>query len=195
MHRTISVGECKMRTLDGHWVRWSPLGPPWTWGYASGWSACDLFSFLFYSTFSFSDCWSIDVLLHFCLHFCHHFLSLAHSSFSLVTLHCAALLRLDSVLQTSEVSESTRLMLVKLCHLVDKMIWNVIYLGALMLTLCNRFYGCFKLTELYGFLRTTDFSLHLRPNPPIWTRLLSGIPTVNKTTTTESRMFLMNTVV
>ena len=108
------------------WVRWSPLGPPWTWGYASGWSACDLFSFLFYSTFSFSDCWSIDVFLHFCLHFCHHLLSLAHSSFSLVTLHCAALLRLDSVLQTSEVSESTRLMLVKLCHLVDK--WNVIYI-------------------------------------------------------------------
>ena len=79
-------------------------------------------SFLFFSTLP-SLFLIVGPLMSFCIFvciFCHHLLSLAHSSFSLVTLHCAALLRLDSVLQTSEVSESTRLMLVKLCHLVDE---------------------------------------------------------------------------
>ena len=49
---------------------------------------------------------------------------------------------------------------------------------------------------IWWFLRTTDFSLHLRPNPPIWTKSWGDSPTVNKQQQLRRVVcLLMNTVV
>ena len=80
----------------------------------------------------------------------------------LVTLHCLALMRLDSVCRPVRLVWAHGWCWWRCVILLRKWNSNIICLGALMLTL----YGCFNWLNIWWFLRTTDFSLHLQLNPP-----------------------------